>query len=986
MSDYIGLKRKHVQNFLSSARTKSIRGVLLDEYDEPTYLGFWIKFNFNQGIVDKSGFMDENSLPAGLLAGVNDDYSAERYLKNIGYANRAQSLNAFKEILKSVSEDFPWYITSVEGLADIYKIETAQNFRGKEKKISLEFLEGIDMRITSMFDAYRKAAFDNVYMRYLLPDIMRSFSMDIYITEFRTFHTPTRTIKNKEVQTPPGVGGNQYGIDTSQGPISALANNITNAFNELDSEQAETQAEQLASWISGTGSGNGDNGIHFLKYMDEHLSVIKFELSSCEFDLESLEPSWTGALKSGEAEAATYKASIKVGKIREIAGYPILSLALNELTPKNFSDKALTETTYTDNPSRVGGVEFNIKETYNAAQGESSSPDGVYNQGPYKNGHLKPLSDIVKKSLGERLLDGLEENAFARGKNFLENKINSKFLGNVYGLSPSTILNSLSENPNALEGALRSILTKSTNSYTADLLMGNIYDNLPAPSSQNSGNPGSTDLIDGGNVINGVVESNFENTATQGNNPGNASLSSNNSTLLGNPGNVGLIDTPTSSSNLINVGLQDNGSTLEGSTGNAGLQDNGSTLEGNPGNVELNTNGSILEGSVGNAGLQDNGSTLEGNPGKVKLTGSKNTASNLGNIQLSSSNATLSGTTGNIELADNGSTLEGNPGAVELTGNESNSKGLPNNVLLKDNGSDIDGNPGNAQLSGNNSDMNGNPGSVILKDNKSTLAGSLKNVDLSGNNNNINGNLTNVELSDNGSTINGSPGNIGFTKNESKSENLGNIDLTESSKKEADLGNIGLTEPESKSQNLGNVQFEVVEKTKADLKNVGFTSTKETSKDLGNIGLTGYEVNNPNLGNINFTENIKNTDDNLGNIGYEIITQTEQTLANIGLKSAETKTKNPGNVNLNENAPINSDLGNIGYQNRVKLIKDLGNVKFNDNTPTRIALSNIGLTSNDSSSTTNNINIGLEGDENNLVPPPGTVIQNSSSDLPPKNL
>jgi hypothetical protein len=984
MSEYSGLKRKHVQRFLSAANTKSKRGVVFDEYDEPTYLGFWVKFNFNEGILDGSGLMDANNLPAGLLADFEANYSAERYLKNIGYPNRAETLKAFKELLKSISEESPWYITSIEGLNEIYKLDSVQNFRGKDKKITLEFLEGIDMRVTSMFDAYRKSAFDAVYMRYLLPDIMRYFSMNVYVTEFRTFHRPNRIADNKAIQEPPTPGGNQYGIDPSKGPIAATAGQLQNAFGEDASKNRQEQVEKFNSWLRGTG-GDGSTDGHFLEYLDDHLSVIKFELSDCEFELESLEPSWASALKTEAADAATYKAVIKVGKIREIAGYPILFDVIAGLTSKNFSDDSLSESSYGDQPARNGGKLLDIQKELRVSQGEDANdPNAVYNQGPYRNGHLRNLKNVVKKSLGERLLNGLEEAAFARGRNFLQEQINGRLLGNVYGTSPSTILRSLSENPNALEAALRNTLARATNATVADSILGNIYDILPEPSSTISGNPGSTDLLSSGSPINGVVEGNFSGTATSGNNPGNAGLADNGADLNGNPGNIGFIAAPSNPANLTNIGLTDNGSSLEGNPGNAGLADNGADLSGNPGNAGLADNGTDLSGNPGNAGLADNGSSLEGNPGNAGLADNGSTLSgNVGNAGLSDNGSSLEGSPGNAGLADNGSSLDGSPENVGLTDNGSSLEGSLENIGLKDNQSNLSGNPGNVGLNNNGSNIKGNVGNVGLSDNGNTLEGNPGNVGLADNGATIDGNLSNIDLKDNGSNIAGNPGNVGLSGSTKTEETLGNVGLKGSNASDKELGNVGLTGNEDKKQNPGTFKLEGDKKIEEDLRNIGYTEDKVNEKILGNIGLTGSDINKENLGNIGLKEPSRGIDEKLGNIGYENSIKVEQTLGNIGLKSEELRKTNPGNINLKETTPTNSELGNIGYEEKIKLVRQLGNVNFDESETVKSALGNIGFESRTKSQSEEIRNIGLEGGENNLTPPTGTDIQNSSSDLPP---
>jgi len=44
------------------------------------------------------------------------------------------------------------------------------------------------LKIRTLMELYRKAAWDDEYQRWILPENMRQFKMIIYIFERRTFH------------------------------------------------------------------------------------------------------------------------------------------------------------------------------------------------------------------------------------------------------------------------------------------------------------------------------------------------------------------------------------------------------------------------------------------------------------------------------------------------------------------------------------------------------------------------------------------------------------------------------------------------------------------------------------------------------------------------------------------------------------------------------------------------------------------------------
>ena len=105
-------------------------------------------------------------------------------------------LREFVMGIKKLSEEMPWYWVKVSGLEAVWQIKKGDSFRGKELKISFELLESIDLKITYLLDLYRKATFDSVYMRWMLPSNLRTFEMDLVITEIRTMQRPASVTSN----------------------------------------------------------------------------------------------------------------------------------------------------------------------------------------------------------------------------------------------------------------------------------------------------------------------------------------------------------------------------------------------------------------------------------------------------------------------------------------------------------------------------------------------------------------------------------------------------------------------------------------------------------------------------------------------------------------------------------------------------------------------------------------------------------------------
>jgi hypothetical protein len=141
---------------------------------------------------------DYDDLPHGLftLDPIKDEYSCYNYLMNRGETKRAEYILQFEDMFRKLVFNYPWYFVKVSGLADSWKIDTKNNYRGKEKKIVIDTLESIDMRMTMIMDLYRKAVYDAAYMRWAVPDNMRYFKMEIIVSEIRPMKLSTVGFEN----------------------------------------------------------------------------------------------------------------------------------------------------------------------------------------------------------------------------------------------------------------------------------------------------------------------------------------------------------------------------------------------------------------------------------------------------------------------------------------------------------------------------------------------------------------------------------------------------------------------------------------------------------------------------------------------------------------------------------------------------------------------------------------------------------------------
>lgn len=195
--------------------------IFKEGYDDPTYMTFRIEFgDWGASILDRSIIQtgttifsstknDYDALPIGLLncpapGDGNEEYwqndsnyqtfnntrfySAFQYLRSRNEDTRAKYLYYFVNGLFEIQKNYPFIFKKVTGLQELEKFDPVAGQRLKTPaKITVECWEGLDLKIRTLMEFYRKAAWDDVYQRWILPENMREFKMIIYVFERRTF-------------------------------------------------------------------------------------------------------------------------------------------------------------------------------------------------------------------------------------------------------------------------------------------------------------------------------------------------------------------------------------------------------------------------------------------------------------------------------------------------------------------------------------------------------------------------------------------------------------------------------------------------------------------------------------------------------------------------------------------------------------------------------------------------------------------------------
>ena len=166
MSDF-----KHINEFRKGTQLRTIN-------EDPTLLSFFLVFNIG----------DAKSSPL-----LHPTGGAMHYLKEVMGGDEgirySKHLENFQKLLMKINKEMPWFWQELSGL------ETTQTYAkmedpywGKDNKIEITCLEeNVELMGSTLMRLYRDACFD--YQRWVevIPESLRRFSVDIFVTEVRIF-------------------------------------------------------------------------------------------------------------------------------------------------------------------------------------------------------------------------------------------------------------------------------------------------------------------------------------------------------------------------------------------------------------------------------------------------------------------------------------------------------------------------------------------------------------------------------------------------------------------------------------------------------------------------------------------------------------------------------------------------------------------------------------------------------------------------------
>jgi hypothetical protein len=146
---------------------------------EPNWFYFKIFFKFQTqhgllgGLLNDADVMETTNSAGKFLKLANETYDKSKLL------DRLIALKKFASILSRIQTHTPWFFKSVKGLdkASYTGIEF-----GKEKSIELSTSgDSVDLRLTTLFELYKFACYDDINHREIIPENLRKFEMSVLI-------------------------------------------------------------------------------------------------------------------------------------------------------------------------------------------------------------------------------------------------------------------------------------------------------------------------------------------------------------------------------------------------------------------------------------------------------------------------------------------------------------------------------------------------------------------------------------------------------------------------------------------------------------------------------------------------------------------------------------------------------------------------------------------------------------------------------------
>jgi len=239
------------KKFINVNKNPKSSGNGVTDFDDPTYLGFTLTFNILSPLFNGATNGNANAGPSSGVENntVEGSESAIGYLKSIGETNRANYLMAFIQGMREINNSRPYYWQAIEGMSEAWKKISAfgpDPFVGSAESdgITISCLEAVDLKLTALFTLYRLAVYDSKYRRYVVPQNLLYFDVDVKIGEIRQFK---KTINYIAAMS----GGKSHGNNTAD-VVGDNASFVTFKFKDC-----QWLAEESGKVFESVGNGEG---------------------------------------------------------------------------------------------------------------------------------------------------------------------------------------------------------------------------------------------------------------------------------------------------------------------------------------------------------------------------------------------------------------------------------------------------------------------------------------------------------------------------------------------------------------------------------------------------------------------------------------------------------------------------------------------------------------------------------------------------------
>jgi len=940
-------------------------------YEDPTYMGFYFRFLPNT----VTSNTDYDYFPQGLFLGADGYHvglpgttnpapetlehpdSAVSYLQRRNEFYRADMMREFRDGMITMTTKSPWVFEKVTGLNEIWKFDPGVNYRAKDKKIVFDCTESINARMTYLIDLYRKASFDTAYMRYMLPDNQRYFSMELVVTEIRTMQYKQETFEPVTFlsfecdycefdffgESPTYLDNlSRYAGEGARVKIPIKIGTIRerNRYGLLEAILSDTYGTfyRGKDWAKASfGPATSAKNTTDIPITTSQLGDILGRKKEVYSDGDVLTAQFNGLNPSKNLGNLGILGNLARGAIAALSSS--LQTAINSRLLGNVYGFSLANLV-----GQLGGV---LNNPIAAAQGIAAnfaSPEAI---------QAGVLGSVALSGAEIKLVEDLLGKAQTALESVAGTPLESASIADLVADQNEAIKNTqFSQN---LEGDPGNTTFSSSNATLA----GNPGSTpLDSNGAALSGNPGKTTFDSAGAVIEG--------------NPGKTNLDSNGGDIKGSPEKEKLDSNgATLEGNSSKTAFESSGATLEGNSGKTTFASNGATLDGNPGKSNLDSNGAKIEGNPGKSKLDSNGAKIEGNPGKSKLDsngakiegnpgtteldpGSVKIEGNPGTTELDPGSVKIEGDPGKAKLDPENIKIEGDPGKAKLDPGNIKIEGKPGKTNLDPGSVKIEGNPGKAKLDPGSVKIEGNPGKANLDPGSVKIEGNPGKANLDSTKVKIEGKLEKQNLTqpsimnsamgkiifgNNGTSLDGSLGKIVFSAASTTNKDPGKADIKTTKPNVSPLGTEKLESPIIAKIPLGKEIFSGVESGLiADKQEkVSFDPTPSNNDKLENIELSGAAITKSEVGKVDLgiAPNLVEKTDVLGSTDLATPISKEDKMSNINLTSSPVEGSAPGNVDLVQPDKIGEEaIGNTPLlPNYDKDDTNMGNASFTQPVP-----------------------------------------------------